>query len=359
MRHRNRRVTLRASGGAAQIKMRFEFYSDAIAAEPKLSVDGTVDNAIHFSHWKGNETPESVKADTSTEIALNVVAAANRDQLTQGIDLVTNNHFDTDGVLSVWTMLNGERALQLRGELIAAAEAGDFCELSTTDGVRASIVIQGSDSPTDKSGSPLARQLTDEDITDEKRAYELVLPHVERVITDPNAFEELWRESWTRIEAALDSFAKGESRVAEDTQAKLSVVTLVPEVFGAIGFDPYHHSAPFTAISHHARGELFLIATPLSDGWAYRIDYPYYSWAETVVRPRIARRDFSSLVRQLNEVDQGTTGRWQIDNSELSSAIKFRDDSGKLSASKLTPDAVANHLRIAATGPLAAEAQHA
>src|SRR6266702_2492325 len=133
--------------------MRFEFYTEAIANTPKLSVDGTVDNAIHFSHWKGNETPASVKADTSTEIALNVVASSSRNELTKGIDLVTNNHFDTDGVLSVWTMLTGERALALRAKLIPAAEAGDFCELSTEDAVRASIVIQGSDSPIDKSGS--------------------------------------------------------------------------------------------------------------------------------------------------------------------------------------------------------------
>jgi len=339
--------------------MRFEFYSEAIAAEPKLSVDGTVDKAIHFSHWKGNETPASVKADTSTEIALNVVAAANRDELTRGIDLVTNNHFDTDGVLSVWTMLNGRRALALREKLISAAEAGDFCELSSVDAVRASIVIQGSDSPTDKSGSPLARQLAGEEITDEARAYDLVLPHVERVMTRIDEFEELWRKSWTRIEAALDSFAKSESRVEENEDAKLSVVTLAPEVFGAIGFDPYHHSAPFTAISHHARGELFLIATPLGDGWAYRIDYPYYSWAETVVRPAITRPDFTALVRQLNELDQSTTGRWQIDTSELSSAIKFRDGSGRLAASKLAPEAIAGHLRVALTEPLAAEAQHA
>ena len=122
--------------------MRFEYYSEAIADLPKLSVDGTVDNAIHFSHWQGNETPASVKADTSTEIALNVVAAPDRDELTQGIDLVTNNHFDTDGVLSVWTMLNGERALELREKLIAAAEAGDFCEPSSVDAVRASTVQQ-------------------------------------------------------------------------------------------------------------------------------------------------------------------------------------------------------------------------
>src|SRR5438477_10267302 len=115
--------------------MRFEFYSDAIASLPKLSVDGTVDNAIHFSHWNGNRTPAQVKADTSTAIALNVVASPNREELTQGIDLVTNNHFDTDGVLSVWTMLNGDRALAIRDRLIAAAEAGDFSEFSSIDGV--------------------------------------------------------------------------------------------------------------------------------------------------------------------------------------------------------------------------------
>ncbi len=94
--------------------MKFEYYTEKLADAPKLSVDGTVDNAIHFSHWKDNQTPACVKADTSTEIALNVVASLNRDELTQGIDLVTNNHFDTDGVLSVWTMLTGERALALR-----------------------------------------------------------------------------------------------------------------------------------------------------------------------------------------------------------------------------------------------------
>src|SRR5438876_8281270 len=176
--------------------MKFRFFDDSLANTPKLSVDGTVDNAIHFSHWKGNQTPASVKADTSTEIALNLVAAPNRDELTQGIDLVTNNHFDTDGVLSVWTMLTGERTLELRAKLIPAAEAGDFCELSTEDAVRASIVIQDSDSPIDDAGSLLAQQLANEPVDDDRRAYELVLPHVERVLAHTDKYESLWRDSW-------------------------------------------------------------------------------------------------------------------------------------------------------------------
>jgi hypothetical protein len=326
--------------------MRFEYYHDGLATVPKLSVDGTVANAIHFSHWHGNETHPSLKADTSTEIALNLVAAPNRDELTRGIDLVTNNHFDTDGVLSVWTFLNGEPALQLRDQLIAAAEAGDFSELSTEDGVRASIVIQGSESPTDEeAGSPLACQLAGEPISDDARAYQLVLPHVERILTCTGEYESLWREPWNRIATALDSFAKGTSRVEEDDASKLSVVTLAPELFGPSGFQPTHHTAPFTAISHYAQGKVFLIATPMNSGWAYRIDYPYYSWAETVVRPRIERRDFASLIAQLNELEKTAAAVWRMDSSELASAVKFSDPKGNLAASSLQPDRVVSRLR--------------
>lgn len=326
--------------------MRFKFYDEQLAVVPKLSVDGTVDNAIHFSHWKGNRTPASVKADTSTEIALNLVAAPNREELTQGTDLVTNNHFDTDGVLSVWTVLTGEPALELHDKLIAAAEAGDFSELSTEGGVRASIVIQGSESPIEEdAGSPLARQLAGESFDDDPRAYELVLPHVEHVLTHIDEYESLWREPWNRIAAALESFAKGRSHVVEDLEAKISLVTLAPEIFSSSGFKPTRHCAPFTAISHHARGEVFLIATPLDGGWSYRVDYPYYSWAETIVRPAIKRRDFSSLVDQLNEMETSKAGSWRLDSSELASAAKFSDQNGKLAASSLSLDEVASELR--------------
>ncbi len=337
--------------------MRFEYYHNGLANVPKLSVDGTVDNAIHFSHWKGNQTPLSVKADTSTEIALNLVAAPNREELTGGIDLVTNNHFDTDGVLSVWTVLTGERALELRDKLIAAAEAGDFSELSTKEGVRASIVIQGSDSPTDL-GSPLAQHLAGEPVNDDARAYELVLPHVERVLTHTNDYASLWCDPWNRIATALESFAKGNSLVEEDQEAKLSLVMLSPDIFSSRGFKPTRHGAPFTAISQHAHGELFLIATPLDGGWAYRIDYPYYSWAETIVRPPIKRRDFSTLVTRLNESEKSPIGLWRIDTNELASAVKFSDANGKLASSQLGPDVVANSVRAALTYARAAEAHH-
>jgi len=327
--------------------MRFEFYTEALDNVPKLSVDGTVDNSIHFSHWEGNRTPAELKADTSTEIALNLAASPNRLQLTNGIELVTNNHFDTDGVLSVWTVLNGERALPYRDLLIAAAEAGDFSEYSSDDGVRVSIAIQGSDqaSPNNEEGSPLARLIAGEEVDDDARAYELVLPRVEHLLTNINEYESLWRDGWNSVAAAIESFEHGKSRVTEYPDGKISLITLAPELFDGAGFSPTRHSAPYTAISKFAKGELFLIAIPASGGWFYRIDYPYYSWAETVVRPGIEHRDLGGALKLLNDKESNREGSWQTDNREMTSAVKFLDNARTLAASRLEPDAVVEALQ--------------
>lgn len=333
--------------------MRFEFYSDALDNVPKLSVDGTVSNSVHFSHWNGNETAPELKADTSTEIALNLVTSPNRSALTKGIDLVTNNHFDTDGMLSVWTVMNGERAAQYRDVLIAAAEAGDFSEYSSAEGVRISLAIQGSDAviPGDDVGSPLARMLAGEDVTDDARCYELILPEVERLLTNINDYEPLWREGWSRIVAALESFDRGSSKVVEFEDSFVSLVTLAPDIFSGEGFNPTRHSAPYTAISKFARGQLFVVAIPTADGWCYRIDYPYYSWAETVVRPAIERRDLAGALQILNEKEGNREGVWRTDTRELSSAAKFLSSEQQLFSSTLKPETVAQ-VFSAATSPM-------
>ena len=323
--------------------MRFQFYTDEIANLPKLSVDGTVGNAIHFSHWQDNETPEEVKADTSTEIALNLVTSPNRERLTQGIELVTNNHFDTDGMLSVWTVMTGERAAQYRDVLIAAAEAGDFSEYSTETGIRVSIAIQGSDqaSPNNDDGSPLARRIAGAEVDDDARAYELVMPEVERLITNINDYEDLWRDGWQSIAKAVESFEAGASKVTELPENQISLITLAPEIFSGSGFNPTRHAAPYTAISRYARGMLYVIAIPAGGGWFYRIDYPYYSWAETIVRPTVHRRDFTDALRRLNDTERNA-GSWQLDNREMTSAVKFLDETGSLAASSYSPDEIAN-----------------
>jgi hypothetical protein len=175
------------------------------------------------------------------------------------------------------------------------------------------------------------------------------------LLTRTDEYEPLWRDEWARVESALESFKAGRSRVVEDAESGLSVVTLTRDLYGPSGFKPTRHAAPFTAIAHNARGRLFLVATPLEDGWSYRVDYPYYSWAVTIVRPRITRADHGAFVEQMNELEGGGTGTWKADRSELTSAVKFLGAGGTLAVSRLEPDAVASELRAALTKQSAAK----
>jgi hypothetical protein len=90
--------------------------------------DGGVDASyrdgvdIELSHWIPNRTPAAFKAATSTEIALRFVAAGGH----ADVDLVVNNHVDTDGMLSVFALLHPGPALAHRATLVQAAAMGDF-----------------------------------------------------------------------------------------------------------------------------------------------------------------------------------------------------------------------------------------
>jgi hypothetical protein len=174
------------------------------------------------------------------------------------------------------------------------------------------------------------------------------------LLTNINDYESLWREGWERVVAAIESFERGESKVTEYSDSKISLVTLAPELFDGTGFSPTRHAAPYTAISKYARGELFLIAIPAGSGWFYRLDYPYYSWAETVVRPRVRRRDLSGALQLLNEKDSNRGGCWQMDDREMTSAVKFLDSNRTLAASRLEPrdvlEALQNSFQLAAAG---------
>ena len=166
-----------------------------------------------------------------------------------------------------------------------------------------------------------------------------------KVLTNVDAYEHLWRDGWEQIARALESFESGASTVEELPEANTTLVTIAPDVFEPSGFDPRKHGVPVTAVSKYARGQMFLIAIPYQTGWSYRFDYPYYSWAETVVRPHIERRDLTNLLLQLNEAERNQEAKWQRDGSEMTAAIKFLDAIKGLAASRLRPDEVAAIVR--------------
>ena len=77
---------------------------------PNVVVDGAAgpETRLVLSHWPGSATPDVVREDLSAQIAL---AALDHPELFDGLAAVSNNHFDQDGLMSVYALVDPEGAL--------------------------------------------------------------------------------------------------------------------------------------------------------------------------------------------------------------------------------------------------------
>ncbi len=254
------------------IARRFEFVEESYEGDiPAISCDGLVPGAfLDLTHWQGNNTPARFKADTSTEIALNFVASSAASTQWAGA-VVVNNHFDTDGVLSIWTLLEPEQALRHRDLLVATAEAGDFDEWPADERglwLDASIRAMGS----------LA--------ADDAEAYSSVLPQLPELIASLEARRDLWGPEWDALQAAVAAQESGALRF---------------ECYGTIGLLIHAPSQPEAPGPLLARWFLpgatrYLLSFARDGGlFDYRYERPHYAWADTVVRLPLPQPDASAL----------------------------------------------------------------
>ena len=109
-------------------------------AAPNVIVDGspTDGTVLTVTHWPGYPPPEVVAADTSGEMAFRLLE--HRDLLA-GAELVSNNHFDQDGLVSIHALVAPDAALARRPFLEDVARAGDFAVYRDRDAARVSMVL--------------------------------------------------------------------------------------------------------------------------------------------------------------------------------------------------------------------------
>jgi hypothetical protein len=257
-------------------------------AESTISCDGLVAGAaLHASHWDGNETPAELKADTSTEIALRFAERG----VAKGLR-VANNHFDVDGVLSVFALLEPDIAIRHAGLLTAAAEAGDFDEWPADDrGLRLEIAIRAIAAGRWR-GVTAPRTL----VASDARAYAVTLPHVAEVLADLESFRALWEDEWS---ALLDADRRaGEGALEVARAGSIAIFVHRPGV----------SELPGPVLSRRAPLGVtrWLLAFERGDGaFDYRYERPRYAWADTVTRPRIPAPSRNAVVRDL-------AGEWAI-----------------------------------------------
>src|SRR5262245_39388600 len=97
----------------------------ALDGRPNIVVDGRSNarTARILSHWPASGTPAALKADTSAEIAMKYLG---QPAFQVDAPAVTNNHFDEDGLVGIFALLNPDRALAGRERYVDVASAGDF-----------------------------------------------------------------------------------------------------------------------------------------------------------------------------------------------------------------------------------------
>ncbi|MGO9465177.1 MAG: DUF6687 family protein [Isosphaeraceae bacterium] len=266
---------------------RFQFVGGSYAGDrPAISCDGLVAGAsLDLTHWQGNRTPPQYKADTSTEIALNFASSPQASDLWADA-VVVNNHFDTDGLLSIWVLLDPESAMACRDLLVAAAEAGDFDEWPVLDrGLWLDAAIRAL-------GASAA---------DDREAYASVLPQLPDLVRRLDERRDLWGREWDDLQASVAALESGRLRAQQrDAIGVMIHAEGQPEVPGSLLARQFLPGARRYLLVFEREGGQF----------DYRYERPHYAWADTVVRPVLPEPDAAALAAALGPewTDAGLPG---------------------------------------------------
>jgi hypothetical protein len=323
--------------------------------------DGT---DLELSHWIPNRTPPAFKADTSTGIVLNALAAG----ATADVDLVVNNHVDTDGALSLFVLRHPALALAHRGTLEQAAAMGDFHAWG--------------DEPAQRLFQALALRRTrlhaeGADPQDLCLALHALARSTLGEAADPDAALDDPAPGLAALRAAADALDQG--RIARSLLSPRLVHYVLPTPLadrdGLPALDqPVRPGAllPPHLRSRHDAQRLQLLSAPGAGGWHHDLCWPGHAWAETVSLwrpPGLQPGDGSNhhvlhhppldaAAAELN-ARESAPGRWQVATTlGPFGALKGRPfpvvlslvQEGQPAASALAPSSVAAVLLAAGLG---------
>lgn len=277
--------------------MRFIPYNEAKA--PNIVVDGSPNDhtLLTLSHWPRSGTPAELKADTSAEIAFRYLDSP---KFHVPADLVTNNHFDQDGLVGVFVLIDPVTAARHRERLIDVASAGDFGVFKSRDSARISFVVA---SFSDPETSPFPKAMFDQSYPSmAAELYVRMLDVLPRLIVQPEAYKSVWEKEDAALSEGEALVAKGSVAIHEQTDLDLAVVQ-IPD---GVTQNPIHSMALYNATA--------CTRILLMQGQHIEFQYRYESWVQLVSRKPPARVDLDALAREFNLQENG--GTWTFDGVE-------------------------------------------
>ncbi|HEY5662446.1 MAG TPA: DUF6687 family protein [Ilumatobacter sp.] len=264
-----------------------------------IVVDGSANEAtvLTLSHWPGAAPPAGLARDLSAQMAfayLDHTAGAGE----PAAEVVTNNHFDQDGIVSIHALVEPEISLAHRDLLVDVAAAGDFGTYRDRRAARASMAL-----------SRLAAAETTCSYSEHTdRLYTELLPRLMSIVLEPERYRELWGDEDAALTAGEHAVATGRVTIAERPELDLAIVTIADDEparaghrFGEGTFEGIHPMA-----IHNATDRFRLLVV---HGRRYRYVDRYESWVQYRSRPVAPRVDMRPLAARLTELETGG-GAW-------------------------------------------------
>jgi len=281
---------------------------DQASSLPNIIVDGasTTNTVLTLSHWPKSGTPVELKRDTSAEIAF---AYLDSPRFHVPVDAVSNNHFDEDGLVAIFTLLNPDTAQRHRDLLIDAAQAGDFGFFQRREAARMAFTLSAFADP---QTSPLPKPIFDLPYPEmAARLYVEILDVLPRLLTNLHDFQPLWEREDAELTDSEKRLEEGQITIEQRPELDLAIVRIPESVVAARVHrftQPRNAQCHPYAIHNRTRCSRLLY---LQEHRA-ELHYRYEGWVQMISRRPAPRIDLSALAAELNEQEQ-TAGRWIFD----------------------------------------------
>ena len=264
---------------------------DQSTAIPNVIVDGTANDStvLALSHWRRSGTPEELASDTSAEIVFKYLDTP---RFHVEAEAVSNNHFDEDGLIGVFALLQPQIALKHRSLLIDAAQAGDFGVYKDRNAARIAFVISAYADP---ETSPLPKSIFRMHYPElAAELYREVLNVMPALLGDIQAYRALWKEEDRKLTESEKLIEDGIVSIEERPDLDLAIVR-IPDTLGASRVHRFTQSRsvechPFAIHNQTARSRLLAMK-----GRSVEFQYRYESWVRMVSTRPALRIDLTAL----------------------------------------------------------------
>jgi len=266
--------------------MRYVPYEE-MGGEPNIVVDGTGTDGtvIVLSHWKGSGTPLALADDLSTQIAFHYL---DHPEHHVTAEMVSNNHFDEDGLCGIYAIVHPEDAISRRDQLIDVARAGDFGVVRDRLAARVSMTLSAYE---DEDTSPLPPETLALPYEQFAGAlYRETLTLLPQMLDDIEPWRGLWEEEDARLGETLQAIHDGRITIEERPDIDLAIVTV-----GDFDDDPHEMAI------NSATGCFRVLTVGLDEP---TLRYRYESWVDFRSLPVMPRVEMKPLATLLSDEDE-------------------------------------------------------